>query len=131
MTNEKKSIDTGGGAYVEGQVEIHMGDFVGRDKVVATSSQGITVEEFAKLLDQVRQLLPQAGLDSSANQIIEGDFKVIEDEAAKEKPNGAIIKGKLKGVSEMLTNAGGAAEGVEKIVSLLTKAVKWTGTLFL
>ena len=31
-TGKQKSIDTGGGAYVEGKVDTGGGDFVGRDK---------------------------------------------------------------------------------------------------
>jgi hypothetical protein len=31
---------------------------------------------------------------------------VVEDEALKKNPNGAVIKGKLKGMMEMLSSAG-------------------------
>lgn len=34
VTGEQKNVDTSGGAYVDGNVEIKDGDFVGRDKVI-------------------------------------------------------------------------------------------------
>ncbi len=34
LTDDKREIDTGGGTYVEGQVQTGGGDFVGRDKIV-------------------------------------------------------------------------------------------------
>jgi hypothetical protein len=131
MADEKKGINTGGGTYVRGNVTVEGGDFVGRDKITQTVEQGITVKDFTALLAELRQLLPQTVIDSDTRRIIEGDFKVVEDEALKENPNGAVIKGKLKGMMEMLSNAGEALEGAEKMAALLGKAVKWTVALFL
>ena len=130
MADEKKTIYTGGGAYVEGQVTVEGGDFVGRDKITSID-QGATIEDFVKLLAEIRQSLPQAAIDPGTRQVIDGDFQVVEDEAAKDKPNSAIIKGKLKGMLEMLSTTGGALEGAEKVVSLLTRASKWAAALFL
>jgi hypothetical protein len=42
MADEKKSINTGGGAHVGGNVTVG-GNFVGRDKITQTVEQGITV----------------------------------------------------------------------------------------
>jgi hypothetical protein len=131
MADEKKGINTGGGAHVGGNVTVKAGDFVGRDKITQTVEQGITVKDFTALLNELKQLLPQTAVDFDTHRIIEGDFKVVEDETLKENPNGAVIKGKLKGMMEMLSSAGGALEGTEKIASLLGKALKWTGALFL
>jgi hypothetical protein len=95
MADEKKSINTGGGAHVGGNVTVG-GNFVGRDKITQTVEQGITVKDFTALLAELRQLLPQTVIDSDTRRIIEGDFKVVEDETLEDKPNGAVIKGKLK-----------------------------------
>lgn len=130
MADEKQTIDTGGGAYVGGQVSIEGGDFVGRDKIISID-QGANIKDFTELLAEIRRSLVQAAIAPDTRQVIEGDFQVLESEVAKEKPNSAIVKGKLKGMLEMLSTTGGALEGAEKVVSLLGKASKWAAALFL
>ncbi len=129
MADVSKIIDTDGGAYVEGQVTVEGGDFVGRDKITSID-QGASIEDFVKLLAEIRQSLPQAAIDPEVRRVIESDFQIVEVEAAKDKPNSAIVKGKLKGMLEMLSTAGGALDGAE-VVALLTRASKWAAALFL
>ncbi|MCX7681577.1 MAG: hypothetical protein N2508_06400 [Anaerolineae bacterium] len=43
-------IDTGGGAYIAGSVNVEGGDFIGRDKVNIQAAPGITVQDFLHLL---------------------------------------------------------------------------------
>jgi len=123
-------VDTGGGAFVGGNVNTHGGDFVGRDKVSVGVQQGVTVEGFARLLAELRQGLPQAGLDHDTTQVVEGDVKVAEEQAQKPKPNGAIILAKLESVTKLLTTAVTASEAAQKLLPVAQKAVQWAGTLF-
>jgi hypothetical protein len=91
---------------------------------------GITVEEFLRLLNEMRDRVARSGIEQDTLDVIEGDFKVVEQQAAKEKPNGAIIKGKLKSVEDMVASAGKATEGIEKIVSVMVRLVKMATALF-
>ena len=134
MTTSKKdppSVDTGGGAYMGGRVDTGGGDFVGRDQVKTVhQQQGASVEDLARLLAEVRKLLPQAGLDPEVTEVIEGAFRVPEDQAAKDQPKGGIIKAKLKGISELIQETGKTSDAAAKILTLLGKGATPAGALF-
>ena len=129
--NQPRRIETGGGAYVAGSVRVEGGDFVGRDKtVVRQVAQETTVEDFLRLLAQLREILPAAGLDPETAQVIEADVRVVEEQARREEPRGAIILAKLKSVAELLGAAGGAATGLARLAPLVQQAIQWAQQLF-
>lgn len=125
-------INTGGGAYIGGNVRVDTGDFVGRDKTVnvTAAQQGISAAEFGRLIADIRGSLPQAGLDPDTAEVVDADFKVVEEQVKKDKPNKAVITGKLEGAVKMLTAAAGAATAVEKLLPAAQKALEWAGQLF-
>ena len=128
---QPQHVDTGGGAFVAGDVRVEGGDFVGRDKVVTQQAvQGVTVEDFLRLLAQVREMLPAAGLDPDTAQVIEGDLEVVESQARQEEPRGAIVLAKLKSVAELLGAAGDAATGIARLLPLIQQALQWAQHLF-
>ena len=130
QAQEPRRVDTGGGAYVGGNVRAG-GDFVGRDQISMEQTQeGVSVEGFLQLLAQLRQGLPVAELDADMAEVIEGDVTVIEDQARKEQPRKAIILSKLKGVTELLTEAGKVATAAAPLVPLAQKALTWAQQLF-
>jgi len=139
-------IETGGAAYIGGNVRAGR-DVIGRDKVamigygnvngdhsqatvVKLANQGGTVEQFMDLLEQLRKLVPQAELDAETAAIVDADVKVVQEQIAKPKPNGAIIVSKLEGVAKMLTAVSGLAVAGGKLLPLAQKAVEWAGQLF-
>jgi hypothetical protein len=125
------SVDTGGGAYIGGSVKTKGGDFVGRDQVKTVhQQQGASAEDLVKLMAEVRALLPRAGLDPDVTEVIEGDFRVVEEQAAKEQPKGGIVKAKLKGISEMIQETGKTSDAVAKILKLLGKGAALAAALF-
>ena len=148
------TIDTGGGAYIGGSVNIR-GDFVGRDKIVTAGAggvavggnvtggaivtgngnvisqpQGATLEDLRALIAELGRLLSQAGLSADLKEVIEVDYQVVKKQAESDKPNGGIVKTKLKSMLELLTSSGNAAGAVEKILSIGTKAAQVAGLLF-
>ena len=142
---DQQQINTGGGAYVGGNVDTAGAPFIGRDQVtkatggsvintghgnVVGQKQGASLEEFAHLLAEMRKLLPQEGLAPDVVEVIDADFRVVEEQAAKEKPTGAIIVSKLEGAAKMLTTLSGAAVAAQKLAPLAQKAVEWAGQLF-
>lgn len=127
----QSSVDTGGGAYVGGDVDTGGGDFVGRNQVANIGvQQGAAVEEFVQLLGEMRRLLPRSGLDKDVVEIVDGDFREVEQQARKPEPNRAIIWGRLKGAVEALTAAATLAEAGQKLLPMAQKAVEWAGRLF-
>ena len=143
--SEGKKVDTGGGAYVGGDVHTAGGAFVGRDKrieatggsvavggdwIQAVQQQGVTSGDLVRLVGEMRQLLPQSGLDAETADVIEGDFRLIEAQAKKPQPKGRIILSKLKGVTELLTTAVAASEAAQKLLPMAQQALEWAGTLF-
>jgi transposase len=156
MEKEKEqgpTVDTGGGAYVGGDVDTGGGPFVGRDRVVQAGpggvaiggdaidsaihggdalglQQGATLDQFVRLLAEMRRLVPQAGLEADEAEVIEGDFRVVEEQVQKPQPSGAIILSKLKGVTELLTTAVAASEAAQKLLPMAQQAVEWAGKLF-
>lgn len=129
--NDPRSINTGGGAYFGGNVETQGGDLVGRDQIkTVNQQQGASVEDLAKLLAEVRNLLPHLGLDQDLAEAIEGDFRVVEAQTAKEQPKGGLIKTKLAGMTEVIQEAGKTSDAVEKVLKLLGRAATLAGALF-
>ena len=112
----RRAIRTGGGAYVEGDVNTGGGDFVGRDSNVRADRGGIaiggdaynntmvtgsgnlvapegeiTLSGFLALLDQMQANLDQPGLDADLRQEIGENIDKARQQAARPKPNRAII----------------------------------------
>ena len=130
-SKDPKDIDTGGGAIVGGSVTAG-GDFVGRDqiKTVQGHREGASIEELTGLLAEIRTLLPQAGVEADVAEVIEGDFRVVETQVAKEEPKGGLVKARLKAISEVIQETGKVSEATEKILKLLGKGVALAGALF-
>ena len=147
VQGNKQTVNTGGGAYIGGKVSTGGGKFVGRDAVTIIGDGNVlgdhsratvvkqahpdaTVEAFARLLAEMRALLPQAGLDPDTAAVVDADVRVVEQQAAKDQPNRAIVASKLEEVTKLLTAAGGLAAAGRNLLPLVQKAVEWAGQLF-
>jgi hypothetical protein len=128
MTEEKKSqegsrtINTGGGAYVEGGVTTHGGDFVGRDKIVHSGSADINTvaEAFAKLYQAVEQM-PDGPDKAVATQAV----KALEQEAKKgEEVEESAVRKWLNFLAETAPDAWKVA------VDTFTNPIKGLNTAF-
>ena len=111
-------IDTGGGAYVGGNVATGGGDFIGRDRISKTTG-GATPELFAALLAELRAALAQAKLDADERPAAEGDLVVLETQAGKPQPKLSVIESKLSSIKTLLEGAAGAgmaATGLAQVV---------------
>ena len=151
MADQKKtgrSINTGGGSYIEGSINTGGGDFVagsqnkvtmgsvsgstvvvGNNNTLPSGSQAASVQDLARLVAEIRALLPQARLDSDTQEVIEGSFKLVEDQLKKPEPKKALVLPGLKNVAETLTLAAAAGEAITKIKPMLDQAVTWAQTL--
>lgn len=145
-----KKKDDDGRINIEGGVHTGGGDFVGRDKVIrgrknsvviggdasgnmivtgdgnlVDHSTGGSLEELRALVQEMRAMLPQAGLDEDTVEVIEGDFEVLEKQLAKPAPKKAIVLPKMESIAGMLTGAAAAGAAVQKLVPMVQQAIEW------
>ena len=90
----------------------------------------VTLAEFLRLLAELRQALPAAGLDPDTAEVIEADVQVVEEQAQKEKPSTAVIVAKLKSIAEVLTASGAVATAAQKLLPVAQQALTWAQQLF-
>jgi hypothetical protein len=122
-------IDTGGGAYVGGNVATGGGDFVWRDRISKTSG-GATPEQFAALLAELRAALAQAKLDAEERDIAEGDLAVIETQAGKPQPKLSVIEGKLSSIKTLIEGAAGAGVAATGLAQVVQRGIELAQQLF-
>jgi hypothetical protein len=101
-----------------------------RSTVVKRTTQGASLEEFSRLIAELKSELAQGGLDEDTAAAVEADVRTVEEQAAKPQPRGAIIVSKLKSITEMLTAVAGTAAAAGKLLPLAQKAAEWAGQLF-
>jgi hypothetical protein len=126
MTSKDKAnrtIDTGGGAYIEGNVTTGGGDFVGRDKI--TQQAGASLEGLAQLMAEMRAALPQTQMSDDTREAIEGEFTAVETQLAKPAPKKFLVLPKLEGIVKVLTGAVAAGEAVQKLLPMAQQAMQW------
>ena len=114
-------INTGGGAYF-GENVTAGGNIAGRDPINVGGGQPATIEDFTRLLAELRGLLAEARLDPDTKDAVDADFKVVEAQVQKPEPKRGLIEPKLQSIAGMLGSAdkvAGAAQGlIEKGVAL-------------
>ena len=110
---------TGGGVAVGGNV-------VGSSIHVQTV-QNVDVKDFHELLAELRQGLRESTLEESLRQDVEAEVESVKKQAERDKPSSAMILGKLKTVTDVLTGAMGAGE---KLVPIARRLGEMAAYLF-
>ena len=96
-----KSVNTGGGAYVGGNVSVdHGGKFVGRDD---NSTTGLSGEEIAKLFKSVYQQIEQRPDTPPQDKAdLKAEVEDVEAEVAKgEEANTTFLERRLRNLKRM------------------------------
>jgi Leucine-rich repeat (LRR) protein len=118
MTGENRTITTQN--YIEGNVS--GGNIAGRDINIQNNSS-MSKEEFLKLLQILKEDLPNSGLPADELESINSDIDAVENQVKKEKPSKSIISNKLNGVNGMLDDISQTMETVEKGKDVFEKVV--------
>jgi hypothetical protein len=124
-------VNTGGGAYVGGNITVSGGGFVGRDQIEITgngnvigdhsratvikSEAGVTTDDFLEVLNELQRELSSVELDQDITLAIEADLQVVETQARRPEINRELLLLKLNSVVEMLemsTDVSGVGEHV-------------------
>ena len=114
------SGDTNYGVYVGGNVT--GGNIAGHD-INIQSKPSMSKEEFLKLLQALKEDLPNSALPADELESINSDIEAVENQVKKEKPSKSIISNKLNGVNGMLDDISETMETVEKGAEVFTKVV--------
>lgn len=112
---------TGDGNVVGNNNRVHV------DK---SQSTGVTVEEFLRLLGQLQQQLPQAGLEPEVAETVAADLQATAAQTRKPKPNAGLILSRLVGVAELLATADGAAGMAQRLQPLAQRVLEAAQQLF-
>ncbi|MGH8585747.1 MAG: PIN domain-containing protein, partial [Gammaproteobacteria bacterium] len=75
---------------------------VGRDQHKVVHGQPATIEDFTRLLAELRVLLARARLDPDTKDAIDADFKMVEAQVQKPEPKRSLIEPKLKSIAGVL-----------------------------
>ena len=127
---QKSVIDTGGGAYIGGQVNTGGGAFVGRDQLTVSGSESVSLAELRARVAELERLLQQVKLPAEIGEIVEGDLEVVKRQVAQDAPKGALVKNRLGSLKDLLSGAETATGLGERIVAVLGKARQLAGLLF-
>ncbi len=125
-----------------GSVKQHFGDqntvtgnnnVVGNNNYVRTGAPQagtLTVDEFLRLLAELRQAIPQAGLDPDEAEAIIADLQAAEMQARKPQPNARLILSRITNVAGLLATADGVAGMLLRLQPLAQQLQTWAGQLF-
>jgi hypothetical protein len=97
---------------------------------------GITVDQFRDLVAQIRREVRKAGLEPGDAEIVDAEVTVIEEEAAKERPDRTIVVSRLKKIGEVLGAAASVATiatasgQLPQVVETIKTAIHWAQQLF-
>ncbi|MGH8130481.1 MAG: hypothetical protein ACRES3_06475 [Steroidobacteraceae bacterium] len=103
------------GAYFGGPVTAG-GDIAGRDQHKVVYGQPATIEDFTRLLAELRGLLAGARLDPDTKDAMDADFKMVEAQVQKPEPKRGLIEPKLKSIAGMLGSADQAAGATQGLI---------------
>ena len=101
-----------------------------RVNVNKSQTTGVTVDEFLRLIGELRQAIPQAGLDPDEAAAAVADLDVVEQQVRKPQPKPAFILAKLNAILSLLATADGVWGLAERVRPLAEQAVNWAGQLF-
>jgi len=101
-----------------------------RVNVNKSQTTTVTVDQFLRLLDEMRQVIPQTGLDPDEAESAVADLDVVERQARKPQPKPALILAKLNGILGLLATADGVWGIAERVRPLAEQALTWAGQLF-
>jgi hypothetical protein len=101
-----------------------------RVNVNKSRTTGVTVDEFQGLLQELQDTVRTSSLDSETREMVESDLEAVEVQAVREKPNRAVIFGRLNSVLSVLATADGVWGLAERARPLAERALEWAQRLF-
>lgn len=97
---------------------------------VNTSGTGVTAEQFAKLMQELRTTLEATRLDSDEKEAVQQDLSTIEAQLAKPEPKLSLITRGLNNVKAVIEAAVGVGVATATLSSLVQQALNMAQQLF-
>jgi hypothetical protein len=98
LHQENRTVDTGGGSYIEGNVETGGGDFVGRDQI----SNVYYSLEVDRLFQTIYAHLDRKDLPAAHREDLQADLKEVEQEVAKgDQVDEGFLARRLRNIQRM------------------------------
>jgi len=123
----KVSIKVGDITSSGGTVNIAGGNIT---QSVTNLTQNATPADFPKVLAEISALIENASIDPDIAEEAKNTLQSVDAQAKKEKPNLALITGKLKSLTELIGAASGVAAFLQKLNPLIQKAVQLAQQLY-
>jgi len=123
VKGDKRTVNTGGGTYIEGGVEVSGGDFVGRDKIITTA--GVDADELIRLFEVIYKQIEERPEDEDV-----GKDELVQ---AVKNIEGEVNKGEDANpnkVGRWLSSLAGMADDIfEVVVASLTNPAAGIATV--
>jgi hypothetical protein len=123
----KVSIKIGNINASGGNVNVAGGDI---NQTIHNVTQNATPADFTKVIAEITAAVARANLDPDIAEEAQATLQSVETQSKKEKPNLALITGKLKSLTELIGAAAGAEAALQQITPLIQKAVQLAQQLF-
>jgi len=123
----KPNIKTGNVTAPGGNVIITSGDVT---QTLTQITHNASPADFTKLISEISALIDNAVIDPDIAEEVKSTLQGVESQAKKEKPNLALIAGKLKSLTELIGAASGAAVILQQLNPLIQKAIQLAQHLF-
>jgi hypothetical protein len=147
LLDDVQEINTGGGAYIGGNITVSGGDFVGRDQihisgdgnvigdhssttVIKQSSGNLTQVDFFQLLERLARVVSYMNIDPDVAETVDAALQSAETQARKPEPNAKLLVMHLRNVVELLATVNGTVGARERLMPLAQQALTLGKQLF-
>jgi hypothetical protein len=141
-------VETGGGAFIGGNVDTGGGDLVGRDSIrpvvrgsvgnlFAGTNEGGSVSQgeasvagFQRALEEFAEQLKLAEMSPGLKKAAIEDVETVASETQQEHPDKDLIIHKVDSISQLLGKMAGAATSLTGLAEIAHRLLEWATQLF-
>lgn len=146
---QPQQVNTGGGAFVGGNVDTGSGDFIGKDSVrsvvrgrvghlsVGTAGPGAagsegadSIVEFRKELAHFAEQLQRSELSPGLKRSVAEDVETVSRQTQEEEPDPELILHKVDSISQLLGRMAGTVTSLTGLAEVSQRLVEWATQLF-
>ncbi|MGW6979073.1 hypothetical protein ACWGE1_06430 [Streptomyces sp. NPDC054932] len=146
---QPQQLNTGGGAFVGGNVDTGGGDFVGKDSVksvvhgsvgrlsVGTTGAGadgstadVSIAGFRKALAEFAEQLERAELSPALKRSVAEDVETVASQAQEDEPDPDLIIHKVDSIRQLLGRMADSVTSLAGLAAVAQQLVGWATQLF-
>ncbi|MGC4795754.1 hypothetical protein ACLQ3H_16775 [Micromonospora saelicesensis] len=140
-------VETGGGAYIAGNVQTSGGEFVGRDSIKPfvrgsvgnlsagtvqgdVKQEGSSLGEFQQALREFADQVQSAHLSASFKNAIIADAEIVKSESEAPQPDRDLILHKVNSISQLIERTSVTTGSLTELGQFAHRLAEWAGNLF-